>query len=51
MEKCRKLEFFVSHPICLKFGTGGNFEMLITKRRPKLKLKNDLSKKLLFRVK
>ena len=27
---------------------GGNFEMLITKRKPKLKLENDLSKKLQF---
>ena len=26
----------------------GNFEMLITKRKPKLKLENDLSKKLQF---
>ena len=37
--------FFV-HPICLEFGMGGNFEMLITKRKPKLKLENELSKKL-----
>ena len=34
--------------ICVKFGTGGNFEMLITKSKPKLKLENDLSKKLKF---
>ena len=34
--------------ICLKFGTGGNFEMLIIKSKPKLKLENDLSKKLKF---
>ena len=33
------------HPICLKFGTGGNFEMLITKRTSKLKLENYLSQK------
>ena len=38
--------FFVFHPICLKFGTGGNFEMLITKGKPKLKLENDLNKKI-----
>ena len=25
--------FFVCHPICLKFGIGSNFEMLITKHR------------------
>ena len=37
-----------ANPICLKFGIGGNFEMLITKRKPKLKLENDLSKKLQF---
>ena len=33
--------FFVFNPICLKFGTGGNFEMLITKSNPKLRLEND----------
>ena len=45
----RKIEnrnFFVFHPICLRFYAEGNFEMLITKRRPKLKLEHDLSKKL-----
>ena len=35
--------FFVFNPICLKFGAGGNFEMLITKSNPKLRLENDLS--------
>ena len=35
-------------PICLKFGIGGNSEMLITKSKPKLKLENYLSKKMLF---
>ena len=30
----------------MKFGIGGNFEMLIIKSKPKLKLENDLSKKL-----
>ena len=38
--------FFVCHSICSKFGMWGNFEMLITKRRPKLKLENVLSKKI-----
>ena len=32
----------------MKFGTGGNFEMLITKSKPKLKLENDLNKKFQF---
>ena len=36
--------FFVFHPICLNIGIGGNFEILITKRKPKLTLDNDLSK-------
>ena len=43
---CKKVEnpnFFVFYLICLKFGIGGNFEMLITKSRPKLELENDLS--------
>ena len=48
VEKSRKLELLCFHPIWLKFGIGGNFEMLITKRKPKLKLENDLSKKLQF---
>ena len=39
---------FVFCSICLKFGIGGNFEMLITKSKPNLKLENDLSKKLQF---
>ena len=38
--------FFVFNPICLKFGKGGNFEMLITKSNPKLGLQNDLSRKM-----
>ena len=37
--------FFVFHPIFLKFGTEINFEMLVTERRPNLKLENNLSKK------
>ena len=40
--------FFVFYPICLKFGIGGNFEMLITKSKAKLKFENDLRKKLQF---
>ena len=44
VEKGEHWNFFVFHPIWLKFGIGGNFEMLITKRRPELKLENDLSK-------
>ena len=44
----RKSTKSVFHSICLKFGTGGNFQMLITKRRPKLKLKNDLSQNMKF---
>ena len=39
---------FVFYLICLKFCIGGNFELLITKSKPKLKLENDLSKKLQF---
>ena len=48
LQKSRKSELLSFHLICLKFGTGGNVEMLITKRRPKLKLESDLSKKLQF---
>ena len=40
--------FFVFTPICLKFGIGSNFEMLITKSNPKLRLENDLSRKMQF---
>ena len=39
---------FVFNPICLKFGIGNNFEMLITKSNPKLRLENDLSRKMQF---
>ena len=45
VENSRNQNFFVFHPICLKFGIGGNFEMLMTKRRPKLELENVLRKK------
>ena len=48
VKKAENPNFFVFYPICLKFGTGGNFEMLITKSKPKLKLENDLRKKLQF---
>ena len=47
VEKSRKYELLY-HPICLKFGMRGNFEMLITRRRPKWKLENVLSKKVQF---
>ena len=45
-KKLENWNFFVFYPIWLKFRIGGTFEMLITKRRPKLKLENDLSKKI-----
>ena len=48
VKKVENPNFFVFYPICLKFGIAGNFEMLITKSKPKLKLENDLSKKLQF---
>ena len=48
VKKVKNPNFFVFYPICLKFGIVGNFEMLITKSKPKLKLENDLSKKLQF---
>ena len=47
-KKVENPNFFVFHPICLKISIGGNFEMLIKKRKPKLKLENDLSKKCNF---
>ena len=41
--------FFGFNPICSKFGIiGGNFEMLITKSNPKLRLEKDLSRKMQF---
>ena len=40
--------FFVFNSICLKFGIGDNFEMLITKSNPKQRLENDLSRKMQF---
>ena len=48
VKKVENPNFFVFYPICLKFGIGGNFEMLITKSKPKVKLENDFSKKLRF---
>ena len=44
-KKAENPNFFVFDPICLKFDTGGNFEMLITKSKSKLRLENDSSKK------
>ena len=32
LKKVENPNFFVFNPICLKFGIGGNFEMLITKK-------------------
>ena len=48
LKKVENLNFFVFNPICLKFGIGGTFEMLITKRNPKLRLDNNLSRKMQF---
>ena len=48
LKKEENPNFFVSYPICSKFGIGNNFEMLITKSNPKLRLENDLSRKLQF---
>ena len=47
-KKVENPNFFVFNPICLKFGLGGNFVMLITKRNPKLRLEDDLSRKMQF---
>ena len=44
VDKGRKPELLCFSSIFLKFGIGGNFEMLITKEKPKLKLENNLSK-------
>ena len=45
-KKVENPNFFVFNPICLKFDIGGNFEMLITKSNPKLRLENHLSRKM-----
>ena len=47
-KKVKNPNFFVFHPISFKFGMGSTFEMLITKRKPELKLENDLNTKLQF---
>ena len=48
LKKVENLNCFVFNPICLKFGIEDNFEMLITKSNPELRLKNDLSRKMQF---
>ena len=48
LKKVENPNFFVFNPICLKFCIVGNFEMLITKGNPKLRLENDLSRKMQF---
>ena len=48
VENSRKLELLCFSSDLLEIWYGGSFEMLITKRRPKLKLGNILSKKLKF---
>ena len=40
--------FFLFHPIYLKFDILDNFKMLITKRKAKLKLENDSTKIAIF---
>ena len=47
-KKAENPNFFVFNPIFLKFGIGGNFEMLNTKSNPKLRLDNNLSRKIHF---
>ena len=47
-KKIKNPKFFVFYLICLKFGIGGNFEMLITKTKPKFKFENNFGKKLQF---
>ena len=46
VKKVEKPNFLLFHPVCLKFGTGRNFEMLIAEGKPKLKLENDLGNKI-----
>ena len=48
LKKVENPNFFVFNPNCLKFGIESNFEMLITKNNPKLRLENDLSRKMQF---
>ena len=47
-KKVENPNVFVFNTICLKFSIGGNFEMLITKRNTKLRLDNNLSRKMQF---
>ena len=46
LKKVENPNFFVFNLICLKFGIGSNFEMLITKRNPKLRLDDNFSRKM-----
>ena len=48
LKKVENPNFSVFGPISLKLGIEGNFEMLITKSNPKLRLENDLSRKMPF---
>ena len=48
LKKVENPNFFVFNPICLKFVTVGNFEVLITKSNPKLRLDKNLSRKMQF---
>ena len=41
-KKVENTNSFDFHPSWLKFGKGGNFQMLISKRKPKMKLENNL---------
>ena len=48
VKKAQNPNLFVFHPNYFKFGREGNFEMIMAKRKPKLKLENNLSRKLQF---
>ena len=48
LKKVENPNSFVFNPICFKFGMRSNFEMLITKSNPKLRLDNHLSRKCNF---
>ena len=48
LKKVENPNVFVFNLICFKVGIGGNFEMLITKSNPKLRLENDLNRKMQF---
>ena len=50
LKKVENPNFFVFNPICLKFCKEGNFEMLITKSNPKLRLDNNLNRKMQFSI-